>query len=674
MAIPKETVDRIYDAAKIEEVVGDYVSLKKRGANMWGLCPFHAEKTPSFSVSPSRNIYKCFGCGKGGNAVSFITEIEQCGYREALVKLADKYHIEIEERELTAEEKQALDDRESMFVVNEWANKWFQQQLWESEEGQAIGLSYFRQRGLRDETIRRFGLGYCPEKGNPMTRAAQQAGHSDKYLTNDPETRLGTGICGRSSGDNGRPARLYDRFHERVIFPFFGISGKTVGFAGRLLQTRENVGKYVNSPESLIYTKGRELYGMYQAKQAIIRNQRCYLVEGQMDCIAMSQAGIENVVCSGGTALTKEQIGLIHRFTDNVTILYDGDAAGVHAAQRGIDMFLEQGMNVKVMLFPDGDDPDSFSRKHTAEEFVEYIRSHEEDFVSYIARTLMADAQGDIHKRAAAIHSIVHSIALIADKILQGEYIKVCAQVMDRDIPTLTKEVNRERYKIYHKDEAPKQDGPQTAETTTAAAVAAVAEPQQQPQPADGGRHETFDMLDENSRNLLRMLVRYGERKLVFFGEGDQTYEYLIGDYMQMYMQQTQIRMENPLYQAFFDEFNLHKAEPGFCAEHCFVRNENQYIAQLAVDLLSQKHQLSKHYLKDPNSGEELTPTEIHNQVIHLLYELHYTVMENSLCTLDKQMREAEQMHDEQMMNAIMTAQMQLGQIKRQIGELLGKN
>jgi len=667
MAIPKETVDRIYDAAKIEEVVGDYVSLRKRGANMWGLCPFHAEKTPSFSVSPSRNIYKCFGCGKGGNAVNFICEIEQCGYREALTKLAHKYHIEIEERELTEEEKQALDDRESMFVVNEWANQWFQQQLWETEEGQAIGLSYLRQRGLRDETIRRFGLGYCPEKGNPMTKAAQQAGHSDKYLTNDPDTRVGTGICGRGSGENGRPARLYDRFHERVIFPFYGISGKTVGFAGRLIANKENVGKYVNSPESLVYTKGRELYGFFQAKQAIIRSQKCYLVEGQMDCIAMSQAGIENVVCSGGTGLTKEQIGLIHRFTDNVTILYDGDAAGVHASQRGIDMFLEQGMNVKVMLFPDGDDPDSFSRKHTAEEFIDYINRHEEDFVSYISRTLMADAQGDIHKRVAAIHSIVHSIALISDKILQGEYIKICAMVMDKDIPTLTKEVNRERFKIYHKD----ADGQKPEEGPKPEEAPRQQEPQQQP--VDGGQHEKFDMLDENSRNLLRMLVRYGERTIVFYGADGQNYRYMIGDYMQMYMQQTSIRLENPLYQAFFDEFNRHKAEPNFTAEHCFVRNENQYIAQLAVDLLSQKHVLCKAYRKD-ESGEELTETEVQNQVVHLLYELHYTVMENSLCTLDKQLREAEQMRNEQMMTAIMTAQNQLSDIKRQIGELLGKN
>lgn len=665
MAIPKETVDQIFDAAKIEEVVGDYVSLRRKGANQWGLCPFHSEKTPSFSVNPGRNIYKCFGCGKGGHAVNFIMEIEQCSFPEALRMLAKKYHIDIQERELTAEEQQVHDDRESMNVVNEWAFNWFQKQLWESEEGQAVGLSYFHQRGLRDEVIRRFGLGYSPAKGNPMTQEALKQGFKEEYLNNDTETRIGTGICGRTGGDNGRPARLYDRFHDRVIFPFYSVSGKVIGFAGRILVSKENTGKYVNSPESLVYSKGRQLFGLYQAKQTIVKLQKCYLVEGQMDCISMSQAGIENVVCSGGTGLTKEHIVLIHRFTNNVTILYDGDSAGVHAAQRGIDMFLEQGMNVKVMLFPDGDDPDSFSRKHTAEEFVSYIQTHEEDFISYEARTLLANAQGDIHKRTEAIHTIVHSIALIADKILQGEYIKLCSQIMDIEIPTLTKAVNKERYAIYHKD-APKTESEQTA-------AAPISEEMPKQQEVDGGKHTTFDMLDENSRNLLRMLVRHGEHKMVMFGNDGQVFEYLVGDYIQMYMQQTAIKFENPLYQAFIDEFNRHKAEPNFTAANCFVRNDNQYIVQLAVDLLTNRHQLSHIYTQGKGDGEELTDVEIQNQVKHLLYELHYTVIENSLKLLDRQLQEAVAANNDQIVTAIMTAQQQLSQIKRSIGDLLGK-
>lgn len=666
MAIPREIVDRIYDAAKIEEVVGDYVNLKKRGTNMWGLCPFHTEKTPSFSVSPSRNIYKCFGCGKGGHSVSFIMEMEQCSYPEALRLLAKKYHIEIEERELTAEEQQVHDDRESMFVVNDWAFQWFQDQLWNTDEGQAVGLSYFHERGLRDETIRKFGLGYCPAKGNPLTKDAKQQGFKDAYLCNDPESRIGTGLCGRS-GDENQPTRLYDRFHDRVIFPFFSISGKHIGFAGRILVKKDNVGKYVNSPESLVYTKGRELYGIFQAKHAIVRAKKCYLVEGQMDCISMSQAGIENVVSSGGTSLTKEQIGLIHRFTDNVTILYDGDAAGVHASLRGIDMFLEQGLNVKVMLFPDGDDPDSFARKHTAEEFVNYIQTHEEDFIHYKVRTLLADAQGDIHKRTEAIHSSIHSIAYIGDKILQGEYIKLCAQLMDMDMATLTKAVNQERQRIYKKDT--KKEEPRPAETQD---IAIATQPQQAPASSEGGLHTPFDRLDQNSRNLLQMLIRYGERQLRYQGADGQIYTYLVGDYMQMYMQSASLQMENPLYQSFFDEFNRHKAEPDFKAEHCFIRNENQYISKLATDLISSQYSVSGKLEKE--STDELTDNEIHTQTIHLLYELHLTTVENSLCMLDTKLAEATRANDEPNMMALMRAQMQLGEIKRQISELLGQN
>lgn len=664
MAIPKETVDQIFDAAKIEEVVGDYVSLRRRGANLTGLCPFHSEKTPSFNVNPARNIYKCFGCGKGGNAVNFIIEIEQCSYPEALRMLAKKYHIEIQERELTAEEQQVHDSRESMMVVNDWAHQWFQNQLWETEEGQAIGLSYFRQRGLRDETIRRFGLGYAPAKGNPMSKQALKEGFKEEYLVNDPETRVGTGLCGRSSGEGGRQPQLYDRFRDRVIFPFYSVSGKTIGFAGRILVAKENTGKYVNSPESLVYTKGRELFGLYQAKHAIVREQKCYLVEGQMDCISMSQAGIENVVCSGGTGLTKEHIALIHRFTDNVTILYDGDAAGVHAAQRGIDMFLEQGLNVKVMLFPDGDDPDSFARKHTAEEFVEYITSHEEDFISYEARTLLANAQGDIHKRSEAIHSIVHSIALIGDRILRSEYIKLCSQMMELDIPTLTKAVSKERQHIYYKDAGNQDSGEPQA--------APAGEPKQlEP---DGGKHAPVNMLDENSRNLLRMLVQYGERYMEFSGADGQVSKYMVGDYIQMYMQQTAIRFENPLYQAFIDEFNRHKSEENFSAANCFVRHDNQYIAQLAVDLLATPYQLSRIYTKDKSEDEALTSVELNNQVIHLLYELHFTVVENSLRLLDRQLQEASAAGNDPLVTAIMQAQQQLGQVKRSIGDLLGKH
>ena len=677
MAIPRETVDRIFDAAKIEDVVGDYVGLKRRGANLWGLCPFHQEKTPSFSVNPARNIYKCFSCGKGGSAVGFIMEIEHCSYPDALKILAKKYHIEIQERELTQEEQQVHDDRESMFVVNDWAHEWFQQQLWETEEGRAIGLSYFHQRGLRDETIRRFGLGYCPAKGNQMTAAAQQKQFEDRYLYNDAESRIGTGILGRREDKTGK-MRLYDRFSDRVIFPFYSVSGKHIGFAGRILVNKENVGKYVNSPESLVYTKGRELYGLFQAKHAVVKAKKCYLVEGQMDCISMSQAGIENVVCSGGTSLTRQQIALLHRFTENVTLLYDGDAAGIHGALRGIDLFLEEGLIVKVMLFPDGDDPDSFARKHTAEEVVAFIQTHEEDFLRYQVRTLMAQASDDVQKRSEAIRSIVHSISLISDRILRNEYIKLCCQMMQTDVNEITLSVKNERRKRFNAKDttasvqpdppSPNNGGTKSdlpsAETNSTNAFLP-------PREDIGGASSPFSRLDTNYRNLLLMLIRYGDYPLHFAGADGKTLTYLVGDYMQLYMQSANLQLTNPLYQSFFEEFNKHKTEPEFAAEKCFVRNTNQYISQLATELLAS--QLSLATAKEPNA-DQLTDNEIRTQVIHLLYELHLSAVENSLCVIDKQMLHAQQMNDDQLLTSLMQTQMQLSELKREITKLLGQN
>ena len=356
--IPRETIDRIFDAAKVEDVVGSYVTLKKRGANLLGLCPFHHEKTGSFTVSPSKGIYKCFGCGKAGNAIGFIMEIEQCSYIEAIKQLAQRYHIAIEERELTQEEKQRQDDRESMFVVNDFANKWFQTQLFDTSEGVAIGMAYLRQRGIREDIIKKFQLGYSPEKAR-LWEEAKKSGYQDTYLVNNPDNQIGTGVCLKDE-----QGRLFDRFRGRVIFPFFSVSGKVMGFAGRLIKQSDKAGKYVNSPTSILYEKKHELYGFYQAKQAIKREDCCYLVEGQLDVIQLVQSGIENVVASGGTSLTYPQIRLIHRFTENATILYDGDNAGIKAALRGIDMMLEEGINVKVVLLPEGEDPDSFARKH----------------------------------------------------------------------------------------------------------------------------------------------------------------------------------------------------------------------------------------------------------------------------------------------------------------------
>ena len=400
--IDQATIDRIISAANIVDVVSEFVTLRKRGVNYVGLCPFHADKSPSFYVSPAKNICKCFACGEGGTAVHFIMKHEQIGYLDALRYLAKKYGIEIQERELTEREKQFRDDRESMFIVNQWAQQYFTRNLFENLDGRLVGLRYFIERGLREETIRKFQLGYALDQRDALAKAAQLAGYQRKYLEK-------TGLV--IADEDGK--RTYDRFRGRVIFPVHSLSGKVVAFGGRILKKAEKTAKYVNSPESEIYHKSDELYGLFQAKQTIVRKDHCFLVEGYMDVIGMHQAGIENVVASSGTALTRGQIRLIRRFTNNITILYDGDAAGIKAAIRGIDMFLEEEMNVKVVLLPDGEDPDSFARSRSASEFGEFIAGHETDFIRFKTQLLLKEVGDDPVKRADLISDMVRTIAII---------------------------------------------------------------------------------------------------------------------------------------------------------------------------------------------------------------------------------------------------------------------
>ena len=417
------------DAAQIVDVVSEFVTLRRRGVNYVGLCPFHNEKTPSFSVSPSKGVCKCFSCGKGGNVVHFIMEHEQLNYYEALKWLAKKYGIEVKERELSNEEKQAQSVRESLFLVNDFANKYFQDILHHHRDGQAIGMSYFRQRGFRDDIIKKFQLGFSTESRDALYQEAKKKGFNTEYLVK-------TGLC--YTRDDGQ---LRDRFWGRVMFPVHTLSGKVVAFGGRVLKTDAKVAKYVNSPESEIYHKSRELYGIYFAKQAIVKQDKCFLVEGYTDVISMHQAGVENVVASSGTALTSGQIRMIHRFTNNVTVLYDGDWAGITASLRGIDMLLEEGMNIKVMLLPDGEDPDSFARKHNATEFQEYIAAHEVDFIRFKTNLLMSEASGDPFKRSKVIKDIVDSIAVIPEAIVRAEYIKECSQMLQIEERILVSEV-----------------------------------------------------------------------------------------------------------------------------------------------------------------------------------------------------------------------------------------
>lgn len=437
--IDQITINKIQDAAQIVDVVSDFITLRKRGVNYVGLCPFHDDRTPSFYVSPSKNICKCFACGEGGSPVHFIMKHEQLSYVDALKQLAKKYHIEVVEKELTNEEKEEQSIRDSLFIVNDFAVNYFEKNLHENTEGRSVGLSYFRERGFRDDIIKKFRLGYSLEEKDAFSREAQKSGFKENFLE-----KTGLSIINAQRG-------IIDRFRGRVMFPIHTLSGKVVAFGGRILKKAENTGKYINSPESEIYSKSNELYGIFFAKSAIVKADKCFLVEGYTDVISMHQAGIENVVASSGTALTHGQIRMIHRFSENITVLYDGDAAGIKAALRGIDLLLEDGMNVKVVLLPEGEDPDSFAKKQNAEDFTKYIAAHETDFIRFKTQLLLNESGDDPLKRAALIKDIVDSIAIIPNNINRAVYIQDCANILDVNETVLMREVNKIRIKNYDK-------------------------------------------------------------------------------------------------------------------------------------------------------------------------------------------------------------------------------
>lgn len=648
--IPRDVIEHIFSAAKIEEVVSDYVTLRKRGANLIGLCPFHNEKTGSFTVSPSKGIYKCFGCGVSGNAVGFVMAMEQCSFADAIKQLGKKYHIEVPERQMTAEEQQRQDDRESMFVVNDFTNKWFQEQLWETKEGQAIGLSYFRERGLRDDIIRKYQLGYSPEKGSPLATALKKKGFSERFILNDVDTKIGVGVVGKSED-----GRIYDRFRDRVMFPIFTVSGKPVAFAGRILKKKDNVGKYVNSPDSLIYSKTNELYGLFQAKQAISRADRCYLVEGQMDVISMFQSGIENVVASGGTALTKPQIRLIQRFTSNITVLYDGDAAGIHAALRGIDMFLEEGFNVKVVLLPDGEDPDSFAQSHDSTEFIQYIEEHQTDFIRFKMALLSKEAGDDPYKRAALIKDITSSIAIIPDIITRQVYIKDCSDRLHMSEKVLTTEVvNLRRKKIEEHNKAKDRGAEQAATTVepTAESTETTATPVN-PTPIKAPK----SALDQNFYNLMQLVVRYGERPIQV---GDTIYS--IGEIIIYTIEEDEIKAPEPVYQAIIDEFKRHCKDEGFKAEEFFKFHPDQAISALAIDMIAEKYQYAS-FNHEGRLGELVT---------QFLYEIKLTVINQQIEELEQNLKEAQASGNWDRQMQLLAYQPQLLQARNDLCKLLG--
>lgn len=619
--IDQATIDRIIDAAQVVDVVSQFVTLKRRGINYVGLCPFHEDRTPSFYVSPSKNICKCFACGEGGTAVHFIMKHEQLSYFDALRYLAKKYNIEIQERELTDEQKQAYNERESLFILNDFARNHFVKTLHEHIEGKSVGLSYFKERGFREDIIQKFQLGYSLEQRDSLTQEAIKNGYKEEFLV-----KTGLTIKNESSG------ALIDRFRGRVIFPVHTLSGKVVAFGGRILKKAENTGKYVNSPESEIYHKGSELYGIYFAKQAITKADCCYLVEGYTDVISMHQAGIENVVASSGTALTHGQIRLIHRFTEYVTILYDGDAAGIKAALRGIDLLLEEGMKIKVVLLPDGEDPDSFARKQNAESLTKYVQEHEVDFIRFKTQLLLDDAGNDPIKRATLISDIVSSIAVIPDNIIRSVYIKDCSILLNIDERILIQEVNKKRLAHLEKAPQPKID-PE---------LSAINVDLSQPESHRGRPVVKKTNIDKFELAILYFIVRYGMEILIEGGEnnpatGDMPTTVI--DWVKFDLQRDGFWFTNPLYKTILEDAIEHSANEYFNPSRYFLAHTDAHISKIAAELVSDRYQLSKLHMKQfgENLKKEDTPLA---EEKHLWKNVPRAVTELKDAHISKQMKE----------------------------------
>ena len=650
--IDQATIDRILDAAQIVEVVSDFVTLRKRGVNYVGLCPFHNEKTPSFSVSPSKGLCKCFSCGKGGNAVHFIMEHEQMSYPEALRYLAKKYNIEIKERELTNEEKEVQSNRESMFIVNNFARDYFQNILKNHVDGRSIGLAYFRQRGFRDDIIDKFQLGFSTEGRDALAQEALRKGFKQEFLVK-------TGLCYETDDH-----KLRDRFWGRVMFPVHTLSGKVVAFGGRVLSTEnKKLAKYVNSPESEIYHKSNELYGIYFAKQAIVKQDRCFLVEGYTDVISMHQSGVENVVASSGTSLTPGQIRLIHRFTNNITVLYDGDMAGIKASIRGIDMLLEEGMNIKVCLLPDGDDPDSFARKHNATEFQNFIQEHETDFIRFKAQLLMEDAGKDPMKRAELINDIVRSIAVIPEAIVRDVYIKECGQLLRIEDKLLVSEVAKRRELQAEKGNKP------IASNNAPTLQPGEMPPPFPPEEMEADTYQSFIPQEgkegqefyKYERLIIQMIVRYGEKVMCNLTdeEGNEVpvtvVEYVIND-----LKEDELAFHNPLHRRILSEASEHIHDQEFASERFFVAHPDPKISTIATELASDRYQLSKYHSKtqklvtDEERLYEMVPMLMINfknaivaeELKHIMYALQDPSIANDNTQCDAVMQRYKEMKE----------------------------
>ena len=644
--IDQPTIDRILDAAQIVDVVSEFVTLRKRGVNYVGLCPFHEDKTPSFSVSPAKGLCKCFACGKGGNAVHFIMEHEQMTYPEALRWLAKKYNIEIKERELTDEEKQVQNVRESLFVVNEFARDYFQNILYNHADGKAIGMSYFRQRGIRDDIVKKFQLGYSTTANNALAQEATRKGYKKEFL-------IKTGLCYEKEDGS-----LRDRFWGRVIFPWFNISGKVLGFGGRVLDSRTKgvSQKYVNSPESEIFSKRKELYGIFQAKAAIVKADCVYMVEGYTDVIAMHQCGLENVVANSGTALSEQQIRLLHRFTSNITLLYDGDEAGIKASIRGIDMLLAEGMNIKVLLLPDGDDPDSFSRKHNATEFRKYIDDHEENFIRFKTNLLMKDAQRDPIKRAGLISDMARSIGLIPDDVIRYACLRECATILNVNEQIIQNEIKK--YLLQRDDNYLEQIKKEKDASATAHSLPPAGMPPADIPPADMSPMGVDDdvppppfppeemeaqfqsYIPEEGREqyifyakeqlLIQTLIRYGEKVMCYIETEENAETPLtVIEYISMDLKQDELQFHNPLHRKILAEAETHLHDPNFTAERYFLAHPDPTISKLAAEMISDRYQLSKYHSK---SQKIVTDEErLHELVPHQIVDFKLAILEEEM-------------------------------------------
>lgn len=618
--ISRSTIDKIYQAAIIEDVIGEFVQLKKSGSAYRGLSPFANEKTPSFFVVPSKGIYKDFSSGKGGNVVDFLMQHEKLSYPEALRWLAARYHIEIEEDKATEEQQQEKSEREHLSVVTEFASKYFEEQLHESEEGRAIGLSYFKERGFREDIIKKFHLGYCPDKWDAMTQAAIQAQYQVEYLIKSGLTRE-------------REGKYYDFFRGRVMFPIHNISGKVIAFGGRTLKAEKEIAKYFNSPESELYVKSNVLYGLHLAKNSIVKNDVCFLVEGYTDVISMHQSGVENVVSSSGTSLTEGQIRLIRRYTQNITILYDGDSAGIKASFRGIDMILKEGMNVRVLLFPDGDDPDSFARKHSSQEIQEFIAQNAKDFITFKTSLLLEDAGTDPVKRSGLIRGIVDSIALIPDGITRSIYVQECSRLMHIQEQVLLTELNKviiANYKKENKTAAQPEELPVLDET-----------------PVEGIPAESKDefSLYFQEKDLIRLLLNYGEKNIdivVPNEDGhDETHQVSVAEFIITNIEQDEIELQTPAYSSIYKEYIDFIGREEIPATHNFTQHSDQVISTESSSMLVNAHSMSENWTTRHQIYPETEEMLLRKAVKDCVFRLKLRRVEYIREILMKDMKEA---------------------------------